>query len=136
MTHNLCNLVYLKSFLMDDSKSDTSMDSDVCNTPKDGLNTSFQLIERTSDLYYSQSEDNESESNYPDSIFSLLNCDIRREDFLIAKHGYVKKNVTTTPYIYIVILFCNKNTIYIGCCHHISCPLCSKIKYLKVITLP
>ena len=55
---------------MDDSKSDTTMDSDVCSIHKEALNISYDLIEKTSDLYHSQSEDNEYESNYPNSIFS------------------------------------------------------------------
>ena len=47
---------------MDDSKSDTTMDSDVCSIHKEALNISYDLIEKTSDLYHSQSEDNEYKS--------------------------------------------------------------------------
>ena len=55
---------------MDVSKSNTTMDSDVCSIHKEALNISYDLIEKTSDFYYSQSEDIEYESNYPDSTFS------------------------------------------------------------------
>ena len=105
---------------MDDTKSDTSFDSDVCNTD-DVLNKSYELIEKSSDLYYTQSEGNESESNYQDSIF--LSFELRASDDIVEENTNRNKVLNVCVYTNKMLIIFHELLLFRICKFNFEYPL-------------
>ena len=88
---------------MNDTKSDTSFESDVCGTDKDAFDKSYELIEKTSDLFYMQSEGNESESNNEDSIFSSFQ--LQASDDIVEENTNTNKVLAVYFYTNNMLMF-------------------------------